>query len=131
MFEKLMEGITDDYLRYVFHVQVLTEQAPEPDLGQANYIAADDPVQDAGPMVAALAGQVLLEAEMALSEQPGSNGPGTNGAGTNGADGRANRAPESMEIQAPIVKSDHEKVGRNQPCWCGSGKKFKLCHGAN
>jgi preprotein translocase subunit SecA len=66
-----------------------------------------------------------------LSEQPGSNGPGTNGAGTNGADGRANRAPESMEIQAPIVKSDHEKVGRNQPCWCGSGKKFKLCHGAN
>ena len=23
------------------------------------------------------------------------------------------------------------KVGRNEPCWCGSGKKFKLCHGAN
>ena len=22
------------------------------------------------------------------------------------------------------------KVGRNDPCWCGSGKKFKLCHGA-
>ena len=19
--------------------------------------------------------------------------------------------------------------GRNEPCWCGSGKKFKLCHG--
>jgi len=27
------------------------------------------------------------------------------------------------------VKSEHEKLGRNQPCWCGSGKKFKLCHG--
>jgi preprotein translocase subunit SecA len=123
MFEKLMEGITDDYLRYVFHVQVLTEQAPEPDLGLANYIAADDPVQDAGPMAAALAGQVVLEAEMALSEDPASDGPASNG--------MANRAPEGMEIQAPIVKSDHEKVGRNQPCWCGSGKKFKLCHGAN
>jgi preprotein translocase subunit SecA len=23
-----------------------------------------------------------------------------------------------------------KKVGRNQPCWCGSGKKYKLCHGA-
>ena len=26
--------------------------------------------------------------------------------------------------------SDHPKVGRNDPCWCGSGKKFKKCHGA-
>jgi len=128
MFEKLMESITDDYLRYIFHVQVLTEQAPEPDLGQANYIAADDPVQDAGPMAAALAGQVVMEAEMALSEEPASNGPGSNGPGSNGM---ANRGPESIEIQAPIVKSDKEKVGRNEPCWCGSGKKFKLCHGAN
>ena len=25
---------------------------------------------------------------------------------------------------------EHEKVGRNDPCWCGSGKKFKKCHGA-
>jgi len=23
------------------------------------------------------------------------------------------------------------KVGRNEPCWCGSGKKFKKCHGAD
>ncbi|MHB8430631.1 MAG: SEC-C metal-binding domain-containing protein, partial [Acidimicrobiales bacterium] len=22
------------------------------------------------------------------------------------------------------------KLGRNEPCWCGSGKKYKLCHGA-
>jgi preprotein translocase subunit SecA len=25
---------------------------------------------------------------------------------------------------------EHEKVGRNDPCWCGSGKKYKKCHGA-
>jgi preprotein translocase subunit SecA len=30
----------------------------------------------------------------------------------------------------PIVKSDRENIGRNDPCWCGSGKKFKKCHGA-
>jgi preprotein translocase subunit SecA len=26
-------------------------------------------------------------------------------------------------------RSKHEKPGRNQPCHCGSGKKYKLCHG--
>ena len=25
--------------------------------------------------------------------------------------------------------ADFSKVGRNEPCPCGSGKKFKLCHG--
>jgi preprotein translocase subunit SecA len=29
-----------------------------------------------------------------------------------------------------VRTSEHEKVGRNDPCWCGSGKKFKKCHGA-
>ena len=28
------------------------------------------------------------------------------------------------------VVSEHEKLGRNDPCWCGSGKKYKKCHGA-
>jgi preprotein translocase subunit SecA len=27
------------------------------------------------------------------------------------------------------VKRDEPKIGRNDPCWCGSGKKFKKCHG--
>ena len=25
---------------------------------------------------------------------------------------------------------EHEQLGRNDPCWCGSGKKYKKCHGA-
>jgi preprotein translocase subunit SecA len=28
------------------------------------------------------------------------------------------------------VLSEDQQVGRNDPCWCGSGKKFKKCHGA-
>jgi preprotein translocase subunit SecA len=34
---------------------------------------------------------------------------------------------------APVttVKRDEPKIGRNDPCWCGSGKKYKKCHGAN
>ena len=26
--------------------------------------------------------------------------------------------------------SDRDRIGRNDPCWCGSGKKYKKCHGA-
>ena len=39
-------------------------------------------------------------------------------------------APEP-EIQLPKVTIRREvpKVGRNEPCPCGSGKKFKNCHG--
>jgi uncharacterized protein YecA (UPF0149 family) len=33
----------------------------------------------------------------------------------------------SGERQGTIVAAD--KVGRNEPCPCGSGKKFKKCHG--
>jgi len=43
--------------------------------------------------------------------------------------------PESAEPlpaearQAPLVRADR-KVGRNEPCPCGSGRKYKQCHGA-
>ncbi len=33
-------------------------------------------------------------------------------------------------VQPKTVKRSTEKVGRNQPCPCGSGKKYKKCHGA-
>jgi hypothetical protein len=34
---------------------------------------------------------------------------------------------------APVVQQRHtdaNEPGRNDPCWCGSGKKYKKCHGA-
>jgi preprotein translocase subunit SecA len=37
--------------------------------------------------------------------------------------------PSSAGVQT-VYASEHEKTGRNDPCWCGSGKKFKKCHGA-
>jgi preprotein translocase subunit SecA len=78
-----------------------------------------------------------------LLPQPGANGGGNGsrlqyehetvagaaaiaqaGAG-NGAG--AGAAPAAMQT---VQASPHEKLGRNDPCWCGSGKKFKKCHGA-
>jgi preprotein translocase subunit SecA len=37
--------------------------------------------------------------------------------------------PPAAEHQGTFVRGDR-KVGRNEPCPCGSGKKFKHCHGA-
>jgi len=39
-------------------------------------------------------------------------------------------AAGASQLTQQIVKSEHEQIGRNDPCWCGSGKKFKKCHGA-
>jgi len=36
---------------------------------------------------------------------------------------------EEPVVKQETVKRDHAKVGRNEPCPCGSGKKYKQCHG--
>ncbi len=42
-----------------------------------------------------------------------------------------NLVSSESEAQAPKqVQRDGDKVGRNDPCSCGSGKKFKKCHGS-
>ena len=45
-----------------------------------------------------------------------------------GAEETPAAAPESEEQTRPFVRADR-KVGRNEPCPCGSGKKYKQCHG--
>ena len=37
-------------------------------------------------------------------------------------------ADESTQTNTPYVRQE-KKVGRNEPCPCGSGKKYKQCHG--
>ena len=60
----------------------------------------------------------------------------TGGDGAYGAPAAAQGAPAmaaQQAGQAPVaVQQRHveQKLGRNDPCWCGSGKKFKKCHGA-
>ena len=109
MFGRMVDGIDDDYLKYVLHVEVLADKAAEPDLRQARYEAAEDPVQGQGGM------------QQAALHGPPADAPSAD-------DGEQQPAMAQATMQ-PIMKSEEEKVGRNQPCWCGSGKKFKLCHG--
>jgi preprotein translocase subunit SecA len=50
------------------------------------------------------------------------------------AAGAAAAGPDEAVEAPPQVEQrrvDHShQLGRNDPCWCGSGKKFKKCHGA-
>jgi preprotein translocase subunit SecA len=43
---------------------------------------------------------------------------------------RLSSASTEEEARAAQGQTRRQKIGRNQPCWCGSGKKFKACHGA-
>jgi preprotein translocase subunit SecA len=36
---------------------------------------------------------------------------------------------EGMGTSPTASKKPNDKLGRNEPCWCGSGRKFKQCHG--
>ena len=51
-----------------------------------------------------------------------------------GAEVIAAAGGQTMAVAPTAVQTVHvsanEKLGRNDPCWCGSGKKFKKCHGA-
>jgi preprotein translocase subunit SecA len=55
-------------------------------------------------------------------------------AASRGASGAAAQARPARVggDDAPVttVRREEPKIGRNDPCWCGSGKKFKKCHGA-
>jgi SEC-C motif domain protein len=38
---------------------------------------------------------------------------------------------DGVELKGPPVRNEGPKAGRNDPCPCGSGKKYKKCHGAS
>ena len=42
---------------------------------------------------------------------------------------RTGKSPSPFPLQPKTPASSVAKVGRNDPCPCGSGKKFKKCHG--
>jgi preprotein translocase subunit SecA len=49
---------------------------------------------------------------------------------TEAVGGMASLAVADPPRPQQVVNAAHETIGRNDPCWCGSGKKFKKCHGA-
>jgi len=55
------------------------------------------------------------------------SGPGDpDGAGRNGGSKGKSKSPIGAVAAGAGAGA---KLGRNDPCWCGSGKKYKRCHG--
>ena len=51
-------------------------------------------------------------------------------AGAAGVDAAAEEEIEATPVVQQRVVDENQQIGRNDPCWCGSGKKYKKCHGA-
>ncbi|MEJ6512428.1 MAG: preprotein translocase subunit SecA [Actinomycetota bacterium] len=107
MFGSMMAAVATDFVTYVMHAQVtVTEQISEPQVSNLQYTAPVDPSEAPSGMQAAARAQAAAE----------------------GLDVPAEAIEEFSN--EPVVKSEWDKTPRNSPCPCGSGKKFKLCHGA-
>ena len=64
----------------------------------------------------------------AIARQMQFRHPETGGYGTDEEAAQAQLAP-GQPVSAEFVARNPDKVGRNDPCPCGSGKKYKHCHG--
>jgi preprotein translocase subunit SecA len=109
MFEAMMGQIEDDFVQYAFHLQVVVDDQPQNAVQNVQYSAPTDPVQGSQSIASAMA----AEAELMMGD---------------GDDGmQAVAANEPAVVQEPVRVE--KTPGRNEPCFCGSGKKYKLCHG--
>jgi len=120
MFRDLMNSIWEEFARVIFHVEVNIEPAdfePEPTAPAQELSYAGGGADQPSAMDEA------AQAAMAQGAAPAA-GAAAVGAATGGGNGASSENPET------VVKSDRDKIGRNDPCWCGSGKKYKKCHGA-
>jgi preprotein translocase subunit SecA len=117
MFTALIGAIWEEFARYIFHVEVEIE-GPN---GNGEAFAAP----------ATSNARRLQYAGGTSDQQPSALAAAAAG----GVAGEAVAYDDDGELDMPVqVETRHvderDQIGRNDPCWCGSGKKFKKCHGA-
>jgi preprotein translocase subunit SecA len=115
MFENMMQRSQEDTVRYLFHMQIVDapavqEAAAAPGDNGDQQPAPPPPRKRASTSMDDLEAQFQRrkKRELEQARMAGSNG---------------NTTPQQVVRGAA-------KVGRNDPCPCGSGKKYKKCHGA-
>jgi preprotein translocase subunit SecA len=112
MFGALIQSIWEEFARYIFNVEVEIE-----------------PEQPAGTQMWQPPGGSSSTGNLQYAgggmDQPSALAAAA--AGASGAEELLAEAPQPVEQ----VRREEPKVGRNDPCPCGSGKKYKKCHGAN
>jgi preprotein translocase subunit SecA len=112
LFTDLMASIWSDFTRMIFNLEVeplVEEEAPEQRYEPGGTSTLPGRVSYSG-------GSQSAPSALAMAADDD---------GLGGDDDYEAPAP----VQQRVLDEEHQ-VGRNDPCWCGSGKKFKRCHGA-
>jgi preprotein translocase subunit SecA len=119
MFEELNAAIREEVVRTLFHAEIEVEEVDQLQRAQAaqavdgGAVAYEHESLAGAQAIAAAGAGALLAGDGASVTTAGSLEAGGGGVAT----------------QQRVV-GERDKIGRNDPCWCGSGKKFKRCHGA-
>jgi preprotein translocase subunit SecA len=121
LFEDMMARIDNETIRYLFHVQI-QQQAPQPQE------VAPAPARQLHGAAAAVA-SAAARAEEAPQRLPDFARALERKQERQQKDLQFQTGPAQAEAPKPVRAG--AKVGRNDPCPCGSGKKYKKCHGTN
>jgi len=128
LFEDMMARIDNETIRYLFHIQMQQGEQP-PQEGARQPSPQQPPPTRSGGARAAVASAAARAEEPAPERLP---------AFAREMERKQQRQQKELQYQtgpaqaeAPKPVRAGAKVGRNDPCPCGSGKKYKKCHGAN
>jgi len=130
LFSAMMDRIEDETVRYLYFLQVTqnTPVMPFPEEGEEEEGGDGEPSNgSAGQAVAASAAAAEAQRQAAKSTMEDF---------TRNIQRKKERELQVLQFaggddsSAPKTVSAGQKVGRNDPCPCGSGKKYKKCHGA-
>jgi len=119
LFQDLMNTIWSDFARMIFNVQVEVEGENAGDAIPSRPAAGTS----TGGSNVSYSGGITTPNDFAMAATAAA-------AGAAGVDAAAEEEIEATPVVQQRVVDEQHQLGRNDPCWCGSGKKYKKCHGA-
>ncbi|PYQ00518.1 MAG: hypothetical protein DMF82_21920 [Acidobacteria bacterium] len=136
MFQALMDRIDEEMLRWIYLAQPMRGDEgggpPAPSPRPVSVAREEAPVPEPRPVrepELAFAGARTRPRNLTFND-PGAvlSGSGSALGGVTAAEPAEARG--GMDGSVQTVRREGKKVGRNDPCPCGSGRKYKKCHGA-
>jgi preprotein translocase subunit SecA len=124
LFTTMMDGIKEESVGNLFNLQVEVQENPI--VEEAGGASPAEQVITAGTTAPGGAGEIMGAGEMMDADAGQAQGPTrlSYSAPTVDGDAQVERSSE-----APADVGDFRKMSRNDPCPCGSGRMYKLCHG--
>jgi len=122
MFGALVATIDEDFLRTIMRIQIVKKPEPEAE------VPVKDVAYSAPSEQTIFAGAAQQVAQRAVA-QTGAGGPTAEQMAVASA-AAGGKAEPSVRTVVKDKDDPYANVGRNDPCPCGSGKKYKKCHGA-